>query len=78
MVDHGINCTEHDFDDKIYAEGRLFLTEGDRIHHVLISNAISFYQGKDSLRLLTQTPLAGPICSSSSFNASVASGSSPI
>src|SRR6267154_4208480 len=44
--DRGINCTEHDFYDKICAEGRLCLTEGDRIHHVLKNNAISFIRVK--------------------------------
>jgi hypothetical protein len=78
MVDRGIDCTEHDFDDKICAEGRLCLIEEDRIHHVLINTAISFHQGKDLLRLLTRTPWSGPSCSSSSFSASEASGSSPI
>jgi len=34
IVDRGIDCTEHDLDDKICAEGRFCLTEGDRIHHV--------------------------------------------
>lgn len=45
MVDRGIDCTEYDLDEKICAEGRLCLAEGDRIHHVLINNAISYYQG---------------------------------
>ena len=42
MADRVIDCTKHDFDDKIWAEGRLCLTEEGRIHHVLINNAISF------------------------------------
>jgi hypothetical protein len=46
IVDRGIDRSEHDLDDKICAEGRLCLTEGERIHHVLIINAISFIRVK--------------------------------
>jgi hypothetical protein len=44
----GIDCIEHDSDDKICAKGRLCLTEGDRIHYVLIGKdkADQFYRGK--------------------------------
>jgi hypothetical protein len=45
MVDRGVYCTKHDFDDKICAEGRLCLTEEGRIHRVL-SNAVSFIMVK--------------------------------
>jgi len=58
IVDRVINCTEHDFDDKICAEGRLCLTEWDRIHHVLINDAISFYQDRNLLRF-TNTDAVG-------------------
>jgi hypothetical protein len=37
IVDRGIDRSEHDFDDKICAEGRLCLTEGGGVHHVLQS-----------------------------------------
>lgn len=46
LVGRGIDCIEHDFDDKICADGRLCLTEGGCIHHVLINNAISFIRVK--------------------------------
>jgi hypothetical protein len=45
LVDRGIDCTKHDFDEEICAE-RLRSTEGGRIHHVLINNAIRFIRVK--------------------------------
>ena len=46
IVERVIDRTEHDFDDKICAEGRLCLAEGGRIHHVLINNAINIIKVK--------------------------------
>jgi hypothetical protein len=46
MVDRRIDCTGHDFDDKICEEGRPCLTGGGRIHHVLLKYAISFIRVK--------------------------------
>ncbi len=58
MVDRGINRSQHDFDDKIRAEGRLCLTEGGRVHHVLIHNPISFRQS-ERLFAVTNTDAVG-------------------
>jgi hypothetical protein len=74
----GFGLADQDIDKVFRVEFRVISVVSNCVHHILRSKRISFIRMRTSVRFLTRTPFAGPSSSSSSFSASVASGSSPI